>query len=64
METSSTVKFQIYKDQKGEYRWRLRMDDNRDVADCSQGYVGKESCKYAIKLIKQLITDAGIEDNT
>jgi uncharacterized protein YegP (UPF0339 family) len=64
MDTSSAGRFQIYKDQKGEYRWRLRTDDDRIIADCSEGYVGKESCKYAIKLVKQLTGDAGIEDNT
>jgi len=64
METSSLARFQIYKDKKGEYRWRLRSDDDRIVADCSEGYMSKDSCKHVIKLIKQLTGDAGIEDNT
>ncbi len=64
METSSIAKFQIYKNNKGEYRWRLRTDNDRIIADCSEGYMSKDSCRYVIKLIKQLTCDAGIEDDT
>ncbi len=31
------AKFQIFKDRSGEYRWRLRADNNEIIADSAEG---------------------------
>ena len=58
------AKFQIFKDEKGEYRWRLRADNYEIIADSSESYVSKSDCKHGIKLVKQLGQDAEVEDQS
>lgn len=46
--------FQVYKDQKGEYRWRLLSSgNNRIIADSGEGYSTLSNCEDGIKLVKQ-----------
>jgi uncharacterized protein YegP (UPF0339 family) len=42
-----------YKDQKGEWRWRLRASKGRIIADSVEGYKNKEDCQHDIDLVKQ-----------
>ncbi len=37
------MRFQIYRDKKGEYRWRLRAGNCRIVATSGEGYRRKRS---------------------
>ena len=32
------MKFTLYKDQVGEWRWNLKASNGRIVADCGEGY--------------------------
>jgi uncharacterized protein YegP (UPF0339 family) len=57
-------KFHVYKDEKGNYRWRLQSDNNKFVADSSLGYRTKHDCIRAIKAIKKSIARAGISKTT
>ena len=57
-------KFQIYKDRKGEYRWRLRARNGEIIADSNEGYSSKASCKHGIDLVKQQAANAEVEDQT
>jgi uncharacterized protein YegP (UPF0339 family) len=57
------AKFQIFKDRKGEYRWRLRTDNNEIIAE-SAGYKSKFACEDRIGLVKKLAKDAEVEDLT
>jgi len=45
--------FAIYKDAKGEFRWRLYADNRNIVADSGEGYHNKADCEHAIELIKE-----------
>lgn len=63
-EVRKLAKFQIFKDQAGEYRWRLRADNNEIIADSGEGYVNKSDCRHGIELVKQQAPDAEIEDQT
>ncbi len=56
--------FQIFKDNAGEYRWRLRADNYEVIADSAEGYVKKSDCEHGITLVKQLAPAAEIEDQT
>ena len=55
-------KFQIYKDRKGEYRWRLRARNGEIIADSNEGYSSKASCKHGIDLVKEQAASAAVED--
>ena len=58
------MKFTIYKDRRGEYRWRLTAANNRTIADSGEGYVNKSDCAGAIDLVKRYAASAEIEDST
>ena len=38
-------KWEIYKDKRGEYRWRRRASNGNIVGSSCEGYVGRSSCK-------------------
>lgn len=61
---NAVTKFQIYKDAKGEYRWRLRASNGETIADGNEGYLSKDSCKHGIDLVKQQAASAEVEDQT
>jgi uncharacterized protein YegP (UPF0339 family) len=44
-------KFEIYKNNRKEYRWRLRAANNKIIAS-GEGYDDKGGVEHAIKLIK------------
>ena len=58
------TKFQLYKDRKGEYRWRLRARNGEIIADSNEGYSSKASCKHGIDLVKQQAANAEVEEQT
>jgi uncharacterized protein YegP (UPF0339 family) len=46
-------KYEIFKDKKSEYRFRLRSPNGRIVA-ASEGYTNLSGCKRGIKAVKRL----------
>ena len=44
--------YSVYKDTRGEWRWRLVAANNRIVADSGEGYRNRQDCLSAIELIK------------
>jgi uncharacterized protein YegP (UPF0339 family) len=44
--------FQLYRDKKGEYRWRLRSRNSKIIADSGEGYAQKRSCEHGIELLR------------
>jgi uncharacterized protein YegP (UPF0339 family) len=56
--------FDMYKDQKGEFRWRLVAENGKVVADSGEGYQSKEHCKDGIGSVKRLAPTATIHDNS
>ncbi len=57
------AKFEIYKDRKGEFRWRLRADNNQVIAS-GEGYTTKSSCQNGIESVKKNAPKAKVEDQT
>lgn len=57
------AKFEIFKDIKGEYRFRLRAPNNEIIAQ-SEGYTTKQNCENGIIAIKNYASDADIIDLT
>lgn len=58
------MKFDIYQDKKGEWRWRLRAANHRIVADSGEGYKNRGDCIDIIKVLKRDIPSASVEDIT
>jgi uncharacterized protein len=61
---NAVSKFQIYKDRKGEYGWRLRARNGEIIADSNEGYSRKASCKHGIDLVREQAAGAAVEDQT
>jgi uncharacterized protein YegP (UPF0339 family) len=56
------AKFYIYRDAKGEYRWRLRAGNGRIIADSGEGYERKIDCERSIELVKEESPTAPVEE--
>jgi uncharacterized protein YegP (UPF0339 family) len=56
-------KFEIYKDKRGEFRWRLLADNNQVIAT-GEGYSSKDGCKNGIESVKKNAPEAEIDDQT
>ncbi len=44
--------YEYYKDNKGEWRWRLKAANGRIIADSAEGYVSETECKNDIERVK------------
>ena len=57
-------KFTIYKDKKGEFRWKLLAANGQQIANSGEGYTTKASCKNGINSVIKNAPKAKIEDTT
>ncbi len=48
-----TLTFEVYKDAKGEFRWRLKATNGELIANSGEGYKAKADCLHGIDLIKE-----------
>ncbi len=46
------MKFEVYKDKKGEHRWRLRHGNGNILATSSEGYAAKASALKCIENVQ------------
>ena len=58
------MRVQMYRDGRGEYRWRLLADDNRTIAECAEGYSNKQDCSRGIDIVKAHATWTAVDDQT
>lgn len=58
------MKFELYKDRNGEYRWRLKSSNGRKIANSGEGYRNKSDCEDAIGLVKGTSRSTPVEDLT
>ncbi|MFB6202393.1 MAG: HVO_2922 family protein [Halorhabdus sp.] len=56
--------FEIYEDNAGEYRWRLRASNDRIVADSGEGYTDRGEVEAAVDRVEQYAPDADALDVT
>jgi len=56
-------KFEIYKDKRGEFRWKLLAGNNQVIAT-GEGYSSKDGCKKGIDSVKKNAPKAKIDDQT
>jgi uncharacterized protein YegP (UPF0339 family) len=55
-EKGEMAKFELYKDGKGEYRWRLKSGNGQIIATGGEGYTTKTGAINGIEAVKR---DAG-----
>lgn len=55
------MKFHIYKDSTGQFRWRLVAANNRTIADSGESYWNKTDCEAAIGLVRSTNTLTPVE---
>jgi uncharacterized protein len=53
------AKFELYKDKKGEYRWKLIATNGQTIA-VGEGYTTKESAKNGIESVKKNAPTAAV----
>jgi uncharacterized protein YegP (UPF0339 family) len=56
------AKFELYKDAKGEFRWRLVASNGQTIATGGEGYKSKESAKAGIESVKKNAPIAEIKE--
>lgn len=42
---------EIYRDEKGEFRWRVRATNGRIVADSAEGYANRTDCAFMLAAV-------------
>jgi uncharacterized protein len=55
-------KFELYKDAKNEFRWRLLATNGQTIATGGEGYKSKESARAGIESVKKNAPTAAIEE--
>jgi uncharacterized protein YegP (UPF0339 family) len=56
------MRFAVYKDNAGEWRWRLLGANNHRVAESSEGYKNQSDCIDIIKVIKGAVASVPVWD--
>lgn len=46
--------FYVYKDKKGEWRWKLRAKNGKIIADSGEGYKRRRDCVNGAQLLMSL----------
>jgi uncharacterized protein YegP (UPF0339 family) len=57
-----TATFELYEDNAGQYRWRLRHENGNIIADSGEGYASKQKAKQGIESVKQNAPEASVEE--
>jgi uncharacterized protein YegP (UPF0339 family) len=58
------AEFELYKDQAGEYRWRLQARNNEIIADSAEGYSSKAGAQEGIRDVQRIAPTAPVNDKT
>ena len=61
--TGHPEQFVIYKDNAGEYRWRLFAKNSKIIADSAEGYKRRSDCVHGARLVSSIAADALIWDS-
>ena len=48
----SKATFEVYADEDGQYRWRLRHDNGNIIADSGEGYASVQKCRQGLKSVQ------------
>ena len=56
------LSFEVYKDTKEEFRWRLKAGNGKIIAVSSEGYKAKADCEKGIDLVKTGAASAKVHE--
>lgn len=56
--------FELYKDEGGKWRWRLRHQTGNIIADSGQGYHNKADAENGIESVKENAPSAPVEEKS
>ncbi len=56
------MRYYIYTDREGYWRWRLYAANNRIIAESGESYHNKQDCLHAIGLVQQSYNAQVYED--
>ena len=54
--------FEVYKDAKGEFRWRLKAGNHVVIATGGEGYTTKQACLKGIDSEKKVTSETDVKD--
>lgn len=54
------MKFVLYKDKRGEWRWRLKAANGNIICVSSEGYSSKQSAQHSMESVKKGAPDAPV----
>lgn len=57
---SSKATFEVYEDNAGQWRWRLKHDNGNIIADSGEGYATKQKANEGIQSVKANAADADV----
>ncbi|MBV9077390.1 MAG: DUF1508 domain-containing protein [Methylobacteriaceae bacterium] len=56
------MRFELYKDHAGDWRWRLRTTNGDVIADSAEGYRHRGDCEHGIALVKGTTAETLVVD--
>ena len=60
--TASKAALELYRDRRGEHRWRLVHDNGHVIADSGEGYRSKAKARKGLESVKRNAPDAPVVD--
>ncbi|MFD0965453.1 YegP family protein [Seminibacterium arietis] len=54
--------FEIYKDARNEFRWRLKAGNHQIIATGGEGYSSKQACQKGIEAVKKITSDTEVRE--
>jgi uncharacterized protein YegP (UPF0339 family) len=63
-ETLTVARFEIYKDNQGDFRWLLRSGNGQSIASSDEGYKTMAEAQGAIAVVKRDAPAADVDDQT
>lgn len=61
-EQGGNLQFELYRDSRSRFRWRLKAANGRILGTSSEGYNAKADCRAAINRIREGASTASVED--
>lgn len=58
------MRFELYRDHAGGWRWRLRTQNGNVVADSAEAYAHRADCERGIELVKSSATASTVDMST
>jgi len=58
------AKFELYKDAKGEFRWRLKSSNGQVIATGGEGYTSKAGALNGIEAVKRDAPAAAVDEKS